>query len=106
MFMRDELVPQLRAGQVVVLYNLPAHKSPLVDRLVEAAGCPVLRLPPYSPDFNPIEMAISKIKRLLRSRAERTTSGLFDGIGQVLRQVTPGDAVAFITHCGYAATAE
>lgn len=106
MFLRDELVPQLRSGQVVVLDNLPAHKSPSVDRLVEAAGCSVLRLPPYSPDFNPIEMAISKMKRLLRSRAERTVSGLFDGIDEVLRRVTPDDAVAFITHCGYAATAE
>ena len=105
-FLRDELVPQLRAGQVVVMDNLPAHKSPLVDRLVQAAGCSVLRLPPDSPDFNPIEMAISKMKRLLRSRAERTVSGLFDGIGQVLRRITPEDAVAFINHCGYTATAE
>ena len=106
LFLRDELVPQLRAGQVVVMDNLPAHKSPGVDRLIEAAGCSVLRLPPYSPDYNPIEMAISMMKRLLRSRAERTVQGLFDGIGDVLRQVTPDDAVAFITHCGYAATGE
>jgi transposase len=103
-FVKDELVPQLKAGQVVVLDNLPAHKPPTVDRLIEAAGCSVLRLPPYSPDFNPIEMAISKMKRLLRSMAERTVQGLFDGIDQVLRAITPHDAVAFITHCGYAAT--
>ena len=106
MFLRDQLVPQLHTRQVVVLDNLPAHKSPRVDRLVKAAGCSVLRLPPYAPDFNPIEMAISKTKRLLRSRAERTTSGLFDGMGKVPHQLTPEGAVAFITHCGNAATAE
>jgi transposase len=102
-FVKDELAPQLKAGQVVVLDNLPAHKSPEVDKLVEAAGGRVLRLPPYSPDFNPIEMAISKMKRLLRSEAERTVDGLFDGIDKVLRAITPDDAIAFMTHCGYAA---
>jgi transposase len=102
-FVKDELVPQLKPGQVVVLDNLPAHKSPAIDTLVTSAGCSVLHLPPYSPDFNPIEMAISKMKRLLRSMAERTVDGLFDGIGKVLRAVTCDDAVGFITHCCYSA---
>jgi transposase len=103
-FVRDELVPQLNKGQVVVLDNLPAHKSPQVDRLVQAAGCSLLRLPPYSPDYNPIEMAISKMKRLLRSRAERDVGALFEAIGEVLRRVTETDAIGFISHCGYSAT--
>ncbi len=103
-FVRDELASQLEAGQIVVLDNLPAHKSPHIDHLIEAAGCSVLRLPPYSPDFNPIEMAISTMKRLLRSMAERTVEGLFIGIDKVLRAVTPDDAMAFIRHCGYTAT--
>lgn len=105
LFVREELLPQLRPGQVVVLDNLPAHKSPTVDRLIASVGCRVLRLPPYSPDFNPIEMAISKMKRLLRSMAQREVGKLFTAIGQVLCSITPEDAMAFIRHCGYAATA-
>jgi transposase len=103
-FVQDELIPQLIAGQIVVLDNLPAHKSPRVDELINAAGCTVMRLPPYSPDYNPIEMAISKMKRLLRSRAQRTVPGLFDAIGHALHAVTQSDAVAFMTHCGYGDT--
>ena len=69
-------MPHLLPGQVVVLDNLPAHKSPKVDALIESAGARVLRLPPYSPDFNPIEMAISKIKSILRKLARRTVDAL------------------------------
>ena len=103
-FVRDELAPQLEPRQVVVMDNLSAHKSPEVDRLLAAVGCRALRLPPYSPDFNPIEMAISKMKRMLRSVAKRTVSRLLDGIRAALRAVTAEDAHAFITHCGYSAT--
>ena len=101
---RVSLVPTLMPGQVVVLDNLPAHKSPLVEQLIKTAGCRLLRLPPYSPDLNPIEMAISKVKALLRSLARRTVDGLFDGIAQALASVTVTDARHYIEHCGYAAT--
>jgi len=70
-FVKQCLVKNLRPGQWVILDNLPAHKSPRVDALIEAAGARVMRLPPYSPDFNPIERAISKIKTLLRKRGAR-----------------------------------
>jgi transposase len=103
-FVEQMLVPKLRSGQVVVLDNLPAHKSPRIDRLIEAAGARVLRLPPYSPDFNPIEMAISKIKALLRKLARRTVSEVMEAIGQALASITADDALRFIRHCGYAAT--
>lgn len=103
-FLREGLVPHLRPGQVVVLDNLPAHKSPKVDELVESAGARVLRLPPYSPDFNPIEMAISKIKSVLRKLARRTVDALQEAIGQAVNAITADDALAFIRHCGYAAT--
>ena len=103
-FLREGLVPHLRPGQVVVLDNLPAHKSPEVDELVESAGARVLRLPPYSPDFNPIEMAISKIKSVLRKLARRTVDALQEAIGQAVNAITADDALAFIRHCGYAAT--
>jgi transposase len=104
-FLREGLVPQLLPGQVVVMDNLPAHRSPEVDRLIESAGASVLRLPPYSPDFNPIEMAISKIKSVLRKLARRTVEGLLAAIDEAVAAVTPDDALAFIRHCGYAATA-
>ena len=103
-FLREGLVPHLRPGQVVVLDNLPAHKSPKVDELVESTGARVLRLPPYSPDFNPIEMAISKIKSVLRKLARRTVDALQEAIGQAVNAITADDALAFIRHCGYAAT--
>lgn len=103
-FVQHMLAPTLRAGQVVVLDNLPAHKSPKVDELIARAGARVLRLPPYSPDFNPIEMAISKIKTLLRKLGKRSVEELIDAIGQAMASITRRDAVNYIRHCGYAAT--
>jgi transposase len=81
--------------------NLPAHKSPKIDRLIESAGAKVMRLPPYSPDFNPIEMAINKIKSLLRKWARRTVKDLLEAIDQAMHSVTAQDAFNFIRHCGY-----
>jgi len=103
-FVEQFLVPQLKPGQLVVLDNLPAHKSPRVDRLIASAGAAVLRLPAYSPDFNPIEMAIAKIKTLLRRLARRTFADLVDAIGQAMASISNEDAVHFIRHCGYVAT--
>jgi transposase len=104
-FLREELVPQLRPGQVLVLDNLSPHRNPRVDELVKAAGAWVLRLPPCSPDFNPIEMAISKVKSLLRKEAEREVATLMDTIDAALRAVTEQDATSFVRHCGYAVPA-
>ena len=101
-FVREALVPVLKPGQVLVMDNLPAHKSPRIDRLIEPTGARVLRLPPYSPDFNPIEMAISKVKTVLRKLARRSVAGLFDGIGDALDSIRPTDALHYIAHCGYA----
>ncbi len=101
-FLRDELVPVLRKGQVLVLDNLAAHNDRRVDELIESVGCVVMRLPPYSPDFNPIENAISKVKTMLRKLAKRTVPGLLDGIEQALRTITSADAKGFFAHCGYA----
>jgi transposase len=101
-FVGDDLVPVLRPGQVVVMDNLAAHNDRRVDVLIASAGCVVMRLPPYSPDLNPIENAISKIKAILRKLAKRTVPALFDGIAAALASVTPSDASGYITHCGYA----
>jgi transposase len=100
-FLREALVPMLRPQQVVVMDNLPAHKSPEVDRLIESADARLLRLPPYSPDFNPIEQAISKIKSVLKKLAHRSIDGLFDGIAQALVSIRPTDALHYIAHGGY-----
>ena len=102
-FVRKGLVPLLRPGQVVVLDNLSAHKGPAVRALVESAGCRLLPLPPYSPDLNPIEMAISKVKALLRKRGGRSIAELAEAIGEAISSVTPDDAIGYIRHCGYAA---
>lgn len=95
---------QLEPGQVVVMDNLPAHKSPRIRRLIESAGAKLLLLPAYSPDYNPIEMAISKIKTLLRSIAGRTVDEVSAAIGTAVKSITATDARNYIEHSGYAAT--
>jgi transposase len=87
-------VPTLRGGDVVVMDNLSAHKGPRVRRLIEAAGAAVPYLPPYSPDFNPIEMIWSKVKRLLQSFAAHTVvDALHDALGRAFAAVTPSDVL-------------
>ena len=83
------LVPELSAADVVVMDNLSSPTRPRVRELIEAAGARLLYLPPYSPDFNPIEMAFSKLKALLRKAAERTIPALWDAIGRLIDLVTP-----------------
>jgi transposase len=96
------LLPTLRRGDVVVMDNLTAHKRPQIKRMIEAAGATVLYLPPYSPDFNPIEMIWSKVKGLLRTIAARTVDALHDAFGNAFAAVTPNDISGCFRHCGYA----
>jgi len=103
-FVAKFLVPSLKPGQWVVLDNLSAHRSAKVDELIESAGAKVLRLPPYSPDFNPIEMAISKIKSMLRKLAVRTVESLFAAIGKAIASLSATDAMHYIQYSGYART--
>lgn len=98
------LVPALRVGETVVMDNLPPHKSPRVRQLIEAAGCRLLYLPPYSPDFNPIENMWSKVKACLRSAAARTHDALEQAVTDALHAITPNDCRGFFRHCGYNAT--
>ena len=100
-FLKDVLVPQLWPGAVVVMDNLGAHKVRGVRELIEAAGARLLYLPPYSADFNPIEMAWSKLKSLLRKAQARTSEALDRAIGEGLHAVSGSDAHGFFTHCGY-----
>ena len=100
-FVRESLVPMLAAGQVVIMDNLSAHKSPVVRELIESVGATALYLPPYSPDYNPIELAISKIKTVLRSLARRAVQELMEGIDAALKSITPSDAMGFIRYRKY-----
>lgn len=101
-YVEQVLLPTLRPGDVVVMDNLSAHKRPQVARLIEQAGATLLYLPPYSPDFNPIEMIWSKVKRLLRGFAARTINGLHDAFGRAFAAVTTSDILGCFRHCGYA----
>jgi len=95
------LLPTLHGGEIVVLDNLACHKHPRVRKLVESVGAEVGSLPPYSPDFNPIEEMGSKIKQVLRSLAARTFEDLIEAIGIALNQVTPQNLIGWFTHSGY-----
>jgi transposase len=103
-YVREVLAPQLRPGDVVVMDNLSPHKAPGVREAIEAAGATLRYLPPYSPDFNPIEPMWSKVKGVLRSLAARSVDALHDAIGVALSAITPADCVGFFRHCGYIAT--
>jgi transposase len=95
------LAPTLRKGQVVVIDNLSAHKGERIRELIEERGCELIYLPSYSPDFNPIEEAFSKIKGLVRKAEARTKEALLEAIGWALSAVTTDDARGFFEHCGY-----
>ncbi len=95
------LVPELQPGDVVVMDNLSSHKGPRVREQIEAAGGRLLYLPPYSPDFNPIENAFAKLKALLRKAAERTIGGLWDAIGRLIDLFTPTECANYFAAAGY-----
>ena len=95
------LAPSLRPGGVVVMDNLGAHRGERVRELIEARGCSLLYLPPYSPDFSPIEEAFSKLKALLRKAKARTREALVEAMGRALEAVSTKDAWGWFGHCGY-----
>jgi transposase len=95
------LVPTLSPGDIVVMDNLGSHKGAGVRKAIEAAGATLLYLPPYSPDFNPIEKAFSKLKALLRKAAERSVDALWNRIGALLEAFTPQECANFFAAAGY-----
>jgi transposase len=103
-YVKQFLAPTLRPGDAVVLDNLSSHKVTGVREAVEACGATLLYLPPYSPDLNPIELAFSKLKRLLRDAAERTVEALWQTIGKLLSRFSPDECANYIRHCGFAQT--
>jgi transposase len=98
------LVPELKVGDMVVMDNLGSHKGASVRSSIEAAGARLLYLPPYSPDFNPIENAFAKLKALLRKAAERTVEGLWTRIGVCLPAFSPNECKNYFVAAGYDAT--
>ena len=95
------LVPELRKGDIVVMDNLSSHKGSRTREMIEAAGANLLYLPPYSPDFNPIENAFAKLKALLRKAAARTLDELWNTIRDALPHFAPSECANYFTAAGY-----
>jgi transposase len=100
-YLEQVLTPALRHGQIVVMDNLTAHKGERVKEIIGRRGCELVYLPPYSPDFSPLEEAFSKIKGLVREAEARTREALVEVIGRALDAVSASDAKALFEHCGY-----
>jgi transposase len=100
-YVAQMLAPTLRPAQVVVMDNFTAHKGERIRELIEQRSCELLYLPPYSPEFNPIEEAFEKIKALVRKAEARTREALVEAIGRGISMVTAEDSGAFFDHCGY-----
>ena len=100
-YIEKVLVPSLEPGKIVVMDNLGAHRPKRIGELIEQQGCELLYLPAYSPDYNPIEEAFSKIKNLLRKAAARSKEALVEAIGAALSAITAADARGFFGYAGY-----
>ena len=100
-WVREFLCPSLRPGDIVIADNLSSHKRAAVRERIEAAGATLRFLPPYSPDFNPIEKAFSRLKAMLRKAGERTVSGLGDLIGTLVDLFQPDECTNYFKSCGY-----
>jgi transposase len=101
LYVEHFLCPTLSRGQIVIMDNLQVHKMRRVRELIEERGCELVFLPSYSPDFNPIEEAFSKVKGILRKAKARSFETLVEASGEALRAVSRRDAVGFFAHCGY-----
>ncbi len=100
-YVEQVLAPTLIPGEIVIMDNLPAHKSVAVRHAIEAAGAELRFLPPYSPDFNPIEMAFSKLKAFLKKTAARTIDDLWDAIAKGIDTFTPKECESYFAAAGY-----
>ena len=101
-YVEQVLVPTLAAGDLVFMDNLSAHKGEPIYKLIEGCGARLHFLPPYSPDWNPIELCWAKVKTALRDAKARTFEALVDALCDALRAINPADALAWFAHCGYA----
>ena len=102
-YVEQQLIKTLKPHDVVIMDNLSSHKRAGVKEAIESVGAHLAYLSPYSPDLNPIELAFSKLKTMLRKSAERTVERLWDRIGQLSDQYTPEECRNYFRHCGYTA---
>ena len=100
-YVEQVLAPTLMPGDVVIMDNLPAHKAAGVREIIERAGAELLFLPPYSPDFNPIENAFAKLKAMLRKAAERTIDGLWSTTAKIIDTFNPTECANYFAAAGY-----
>lgn len=100
-YLEQVLAPSLRPGQIVIMDNLGAHRPKRIRELIEKRGCELMYLPPYSPDYSPIEEAFSKIKSLLRRAAARSRKALIEAMGAALSEISTADASGYFNHAGY-----
>ena len=100
-YVQTVVVPNLRPGQVVMMDNLSSHHNDRLQTAIEAVGATLEYLPPYSPDFSPIEKCWSKLKEILRAKAARTRDTLDAAITTAFTMITPQDASGWFAHCGY-----
>jgi transposase len=100
-YVNQLLVPELSPGDIVIMDNLSSHKAPAIRAAIEAVGATLRFLPPYSPDFNPIEKAFSRLKAMLRKIDERTVTGLWDLIGKLVDLYTPQECANSVNSCRY-----
>ncbi len=105
-YLERALVPTLSPGRVVVMDNLSAHKGGRVREIIEGRGCELMYLPPYSPDYNPIEEAFAKLKGLLRRSGAGSRQALVEAMGAALDAITARDSCGFFRHCGYHASVQ
>jgi transposase len=103
-YIEQVLATETRRGDLVILDNLPSHKTAGVRAAFARCQIACLYLPPYSPDLNPIEQAFAKLKRLVRTAAERTVEGLWSAIGRLIDRFRPAECRNYLRHCGYHAT--
>lgn len=100
-FITEHLIPQLEAGQIVVMDNASFHKGKSIENVIKAAGAKLVYLPPYSPDLSPIENMWSKIKKLLKNKASRTLQSFNKAITEAFKEIRTSDIFGWYEHCGY-----
>jgi len=103
-YVEQILVPTLQEGDIVIMDNLGSHKGNKIHRAIRTAGARLLFLPPYSPDFNPNEQALAKLKTLLRKAEERTLEALWRRIGSLLDAFSSAECTNYFRNCGYVST--
>lgn len=106
LYVEHALVPELTAGKIVILDNIRFHHSRKAEELIKVAGASLIHLPSYSPDFNPIEECISKIKSVMRSLKARTVVSLGDALKTAILKISKNDIIGWFTHAGYQSSLE